>query len=172
MLSFFINWIWNYSGSPLWNLFGPGALTLESSYNRSVKVMLGLPFATHRSLIQPLTGDQHLKIVLIKRYLGFIEKIKNSDKAALKMLMMEARSDVRSVTGANLRNIMILVGKTQVEDVRLEDVRSLSYFRLDENESWKVSMIEEIVETKAGQMEVPGFELEELEALLDYLCTK
>ena len=169
-----LNKIYNshYSGSPLWNLFGPGTLTLESSYNRSVKVMLGLPFATHRSLIQPLTGDQHLKIVLIKRYLGFIEKIKNSDKAALKMLMMEARSDVRSVTGANLRNIMILVGKTQVEDVRLEDVRSLSYFRLDENESWKVSMIEEIVETKAGQMEVPGFELEELEALLDYLCTK
>ena len=95
-----INKIYNshYSGT-LWNLFGPGALSLESSYNRSVKVMLDLPYATHRALIQPLTGDEHIKIVLIKRFVSFINKIKNSGKEALKMLMMEALQDVRSVTG-------------------------------------------------------------------------
>ena len=64
-----VNNIYNshYYGSPLWNLFGPGALGIESSYNRSVKVMLDLPYATHRSLIQPLTGETHVKIVLIIR---------------------------------------------------------------------------------------------------------
>ena len=108
-----MNKIYNshYSGSPLWNLFGKGALNLESSYNRSVKVMLDLPYATHRSLVQPLTGDKHLKLVLIRRFVSFLEMIKKSGKRAVNMLMMESMKDVISVTGSNMRNIMILVGK-------------------------------------------------------------
>ena len=41
----------------------------------------------------------------------------------------------------------------------------LTYFQLDE-------IIKEIIETKAGQMEVPGFEVEDLEIILNHLCTK
>ena len=168
-----LNKIYNshYSGSPVWNLFGPGAHTTESSYNRSVKIMLDLPYATHRSLIQPLTGDFHIKIVLIRRFIGFIEKVKNSGKSALRMLMIEASKDVRSITGSNLRNIMLLVGKNRVEDIKLDDLSQLSYFKLQEDEMWKVPMIKEIINIKAGQIEVPGFEPEELEALLKHICT-
>ena len=54
------------------------------------------------------------------------EKIKNSGKVALKMLMMEASKDVRSVTGSNLRNIMLLVGKNRVEDIKLDDLNKTS----------------------------------------------
>ena len=63
----------HFYGSVLWNLFGSGALSIESSYNMSVKVMLDLPWATHRSPIQPLTGEVHVKLVL--RFLIFLEKI-------------------------------------------------------------------------------------------------
>ena len=41
----------HYYGSPLWDLFGVGAVQVESTYNRSVKVMLDLPFDAHRCLI-------------------------------------------------------------------------------------------------------------------------
>ena len=46
-----INEIYNSSwfGSTLYNLFGIEGERLESSYNRSVKVMFNLPFRTHRS---------------------------------------------------------------------------------------------------------------------------
>ena len=62
-----LNKIYNshYYGSPLWDLFGVGAVQIESSYNRSVKVMLDLPFGTHRYLIQPLTSEEHVKVVLV-----------------------------------------------------------------------------------------------------------
>ena len=108
----------SYYGSPLWNLFGPGALSMESSYNRSVKVMLDLPHATHRSLIEPLTGEMHVKLLMIRRFLGFMDKVRHFGKLALKMLQREAVKDVRSVTGSNYRNIMLLTGKTRIEDVR------------------------------------------------------
>ena len=169
-----INRIYNshYSGSPVWNLFGQGAMRIESSYNRSAKVMMDLPYATHRSLIQPLTGGMHVKLILIKRFLGFIEKIRNCSKTSLKMLMFEAMMDVRSVTGANMRNIMLLVGKTKVEDVKPSDVDSLAYFKLEENEMWKVGMIKELIDFKSGDVEISGFDQEEIASILHHLCTE
>ena len=134
--------------------------------------MLDLPYATHRNLIEPLTGEKHVKLILIRRFLGFMEKITNSGKAALQMLMLEAKKDARSDTGSNYRNIMLLVDKTCVDDVHLEDSNLISYCKLEAHDSWKISQIKEIVEAKAGQMEIPGFDNDELDDLLDYLCTQ
>ena len=88
------------------------------------------------------------------------------------MLMIEAKKDVRSITGSNFRNIMILMGKSTLEDINLRDVDSLTYFKLEDDEKWKITAIREIVDTKLGLMDIPGFDLEELETLLSYLCTE
>ena len=48
---------------------GPAAVKLESSYNRSIKVILELPHATHRGLIEPLSGRRHVKRIFLKRFL-------------------------------------------------------------------------------------------------------
>ena len=127
--------------------------------------MLDLPFATHRSLIEPLTGETHVKLVLIRRYLVFIEKIKSSNKAPLKMLMKEAMLDMRSDTGGNMRNIMLLVGKTRVEDVGMEDLS-----KLEEQAMWKVPMIKEIINIKSEEIKAPGFHYSELDVILEHLC--
>ena len=63
-----INDIWNSSwyGSVIWDLFCPSAEKIESSWNRSIKIMLNLPYATHRGLLEELSGRKHLKRILIK----------------------------------------------------------------------------------------------------------
>ena len=66
---------------------------------------------------------------------------------------------------------MILAGKRRVEDVNVEDSNKLTYFKLNENDSWKVKVIREIIDTKAEALEVPGFEALELEEILCHLCT-
>ena len=88
------------------------------------------------------------------------------------MLMSEASSDVRSTTGSNIRNIMLLVGGTSVQDVRAEDASKVSYFKLKEEEKWKVSVAKEIVNVKASNMEVPGFIDDELDEILKHICTE
>ena len=100
-----------------------------------------------------------------------MEKMRNSGKAPLIMLMKEAMNDVRYVTGSNLRNIMLLVGKTSIDDVKVEDVDSLEYFKMRDDELWKIPQIQEIINVKVGNLEVAGFENEELEILLSHLCT-
>ena len=94
-----VNEIYNFSwfGCVLWNLFCPAATGLESSYNRSGKVMLDLPYATHRYLIEPLSGQQHMSITLIRNFLGFINKIKQSAKPVLRQLYSIAKDADRSL---------------------------------------------------------------------------
>ena len=50
-----LNSIYNchFTGCQLWDMFSPGAKKFP--YNRSSKVMAGLPYATHRYLIEPLS---------------------------------------------------------------------------------------------------------------------
>ena len=168
-----INQIYNssYYSSPLWDLFGKGARKIESSFNRSVKIMLGLPYDTHRCLIEPLTDIKHVKKLLITRFLGFMENISKSKKEAIKMLMNTAKEDVRSITGKNYREIMLLVGKTSVKDVTKKDADMIEYFQMEEKDSWKVEMIKEIINVKSNIANIDNLNTEELETVLTYLCT-
>ena len=71
-----VNEIYNSSwyGSVLYNLYNKEAIKLESSYNRSVKVMLDLPFGTHRGLIEPLIGRKHQRLSFIKIFFYYDTK--------------------------------------------------------------------------------------------------
>ena len=168
-----VNQIYNshYSSSPLWNLFGVGARRIETSYNRSVKIMLDLPYGTHRYLIEPLTSAMHVKRVLINRFLGFMENISKSEKKAIKMLMETSKRDARSVTGRNYREIMILLGKTSIENVRKGDGENVEYFKIREADTWRVEMIEELINLKHQALDIENFSGEELDYMLTYICT-
>ena len=88
-----------------------------STYNKSVKIMYDLPWATHRYLMEPLTGSQHVSRILVKRYMSFIEKIDKSSKSSLKQLLEVSKKDVRQTTGHNLRSIMEITEKNTIEEL-------------------------------------------------------
>ena len=90
---------------------------MESTYNRSLKIILELPWATHRYLMEPLSGLPHLRKVLVKRYLSFIQMNRNSGKQAIIQLLGVVKADVRSTTGWNLRTIMLDVGRSRLEEL-------------------------------------------------------
>ena len=95
-------------------MFSQGALSLEGTYNRSVKVMAKLPYQTHRYMIEPISGTRHMKLKVLKNYMTFIKQVRKSPKHVLRQLYSLASSDARTVTGQNLRNILLLTDKLQV----------------------------------------------------------
>ena len=169
-----VNKIWNthFSGSPLWNLFSEGALKVESSYNKSVKYMMDLPFGTHRCLIEPLSGERHIKMILIKRFVSFMEKIDKSSKSALKMLKSEALKDVRSITGANYRGIRCLVGEMDIRKVShlQAQVDNLQYRTVPEEDQWQLNITKELSDVMNGDVEVEGFDWKELKDIFHSFC--
>ena len=87
------------------------------------------------------------------------------------MLLKTAKKDVRSVTGQNYRNIMLLVNKTSVEAVKKEDAEKIDYFPINQTDSWKVNAIQEIINVKNKTLDIANFEVEEIEEILTHLCT-
>ena len=167
-----VNSIWNthFTGSPLWNLFSPGAEKLIGSYNRSIKSMMKLPLETHRYLLEPLSGQKPAMVILCDRFLSFMDKIDKSQKEAIKMLKKEALRDVRSTTGINMRGIMLLLGESSIKKVSRDSVKKMQYYKVNKEDSWKVSIAAEAYEVSNGDMEIELFDQREMAAVLQYIC--
>ena len=167
-----INTIYNchLSGSCLWDLFSKEAVQLESTWNLSMKLMMDLPRGTHRRLIEPLSEVTHIRTVLIKRFLNFLQQIKKSSKNASKFLLESIQHDTRSITGSNLRNILLKTDKAIIKDLVPNDVQHLKYHPIQVEEMWKVNMIREVIETKNNNLELVDFSEGELDEILEFLC--
>ena len=128
--------------------------------------MMDLPWSTHRGLIEPLTNSRHIKRSFIRNFIQFINKIKNSTKPLLRTLLEAIKYDTRSTTGSNLRGIMLLSSKSNIEDISVNDGDQFPYFPRPEDEDWKAEMLNQLIDEKDRGC----LDKEEIE-WLDYLCT-
>ena len=74
--------------------------------------------------------------------------------------------DTQSVTGKNLRNILI---KTEVHDVRLLKPNDYNekYREVPSNNMYRVGFIKELINSK---VEVEEFSIDEVKEILQHLC--
>ena len=167
-----INNIYNghFTGSQLWKIGTKEYRKVESTFNKSVKIMYDLPWATHRYFMEPLVGSEHVSRILAKRYLSFIDKIRKSGKSSIIQLLDIVKKDARLTTGYNLRSIMILAGKNRVEDLEVGKV-DFEYHKVEETEAWRIDFVQELIDLRYGDLHVPGMDVDELKEILDYICT-
>ena len=81
------------------------------------------------------------------------------------------KHDVRSTTGANLRNIMRLVGKDSVEDVEKKNVEEVVYAVVRPEDAWKINMVQEIIEVKNKELWLQNLSQDEIDDTLHLICT-
>ena len=161
-----INNIFNthFTGSSLWNLFNKATEKLEKTWNVSQRIMFALPRETHKYLIEPLSKTRHIKLSLMRRYIRFANVLLTSEKKAAWNLFNCVRKDCQSITGYNLRKIML-----HNADL-VDDVTKILYYIMPDHESWRIPIIREISETKSGKMVIPNFTKEELESIKEFAC--
>ena len=80
------------------------------------------------------------------------------------------KSDVRTTTGSNLRSIMLSAGKNSIEEVLNSNI-DVEYHKLEEDQNWKIALIGEIIDIIHDEKTIDGLENEELEDILEFLCT-
>ena len=130
--------------------------------------MFDLPREAHSFYIEKITDSPHLRSVLIKRFLKFVDKLKASDKTR-KMFEL-IKHDVRSVTGRNLNNIMRLVNKNSIDLLNHSDAESIIYQETPLEDMWKIDFVKEITGVKYGEYYVDSFKRKELNSILNVLC--
>ena len=158
--------------SKLWDLFSPGVASFEAAFNRSVKVMADLPYSTHRYIVGNLAGG-HMKVRLMKNYLGFIRRVRESPKFVLRQLYQLSCNDTRTVTGSNLRSILLMTNMVKVADLYPGVVDTIEYLKADDTELWRLGLIGELIDIKYGFITPPdGWSESDLEEVLSVTCTQ
>ena len=132
--------------------------------------MFNLPHATYRHLIEPVTGQAHVRKTLVSRFLGFIEQIKKSQKLIPKMFLNHIQYDTRSVTGNNLRRIMLQTTKLSVDNLCKLDGRDIPYHPTRPEDKWKEGMLKELIQARENNVEIEGFSHDEISTMLEHIC--
>ena len=136
-----INNIFNTSfyGSQVWNLFDCKAVRVEKTWNVSQRIILRLPRNSHRYFIEPLSGTRHVWFALLKRFLNVVTMIASSTKRVLRSMLSVVKNDCRSTTGNNLRKIMLMLNKNNLDPIAKYDLSNLSYAKVPPDDKWKVT---------------------------------
>ena len=132
--------------------------------------MFDVPIQTHQYFIVPISDHYHLRSILVKRFLNFIDSIKKSSKDIISNLFQCICFDVRSTTGSNLREIMLSVNKDNVLDLEPNDSRKVKYNEAKEEDKWRIDIVKELIEVKNGTLQVENITFEEATDILETLC--
>ena len=142
------------SGSNIWKFNSYEASHLVSSWNKNIKVIFELPWATHRWVLEEITRS-NLKFILYARFIKFINSIHKSSKPAVRFLYSMVASDVRSMTGSNLRSILLHTGVHVVPGTQQGYlIKKQRCFKVPETDEWKVPLLHSLLQIKAGDFEI------------------
>ena len=147
------------------------------SWNVAVRNIFGLDKTAHRYCIEPLKRYLHPKIMLISGSIGFYKTQLSSPKFGIRFLIKLAENDMRTMIGRTLEHVR---NQCNVERGSMERIcpsmikRKMKYMPVLDYNNCRIDMIQELVYSRNGyysEIEVPGFDAEELEVILRWLTT-
>ena len=66
---------------------------------------------------------------------------------------------------------MILAGLNRIDELENRTV-DFDYHKVGESEKWRIGFVQELIDVKFDELQVPGMEYGEMEQILEYLCTE
>ena len=88
---------------------------------------------------------------------------------AFKNVLRLIEYDTSSVTGSNLREIMLLTNKNHIYELSPEDAELIHYKEIPDTEKWRIQYIKELIDVKCGMSELNGFTKDEIESMIKFL---
>ena len=121
--------------------------------------------------LEPLAEMRQLKFTLIKRFLGFIIQIEKSPKILPNILLQTIKRDCRSITGSNLRNILLMTNKDDISELIPADIQLMKYFPVSDHDKWKIPMVKELIDVKWGEALIDNLSNSEIDDIIEDICT-
>ena len=171
-----INRVYNssFSGSVLWDFTSDIFSQIVNSWSVSARHMWGLPYAAHKYLIEPLSG-QHAFTMLISRYVKFLQSARKSTKIAVQYLLEKVVRNLNTITGKNVRFVLDKTGGQDIFKVNpLNIKKNLKFNTISEENAWRVNLVKELTNVKQNILSLDENEnsltTEELEEIIEYVC--
>ena len=172
MLKLIDTYVSSCYGAQVWNLQCKEAEKLFTSWNVLIRNVLNLDRKTHRFLIEPLSGHLHLRTMLMARLVSFHKGLINSPKFTIRFLARLAEKDHRTVLGNTLEYLADKCKLSEVHDLSPHIVKKRLKFELiPPGLDWQVSLAQELMSIRCGELTVDGFNQSDIELMLRSACT-
>ena len=160
----------SFYGSSLWNLFSGECDRIYAAWNVAIRICFNVERSTHRFLIEELTGSLHPKVMMCSRYAGFHQSLLTCDKFAVRYLARLHQEDQRTVFGRTLRQI---ARECTVDFPAKKNIvkKKMKYFAVPEEESWRPSLLSDLLKSRNNISTLPGFSLDEVDEMLKFVCS-
>ena len=130
--------------------------------------MLKIPRETHYYLIEPLSGQFHMRSLVTSRFLGFISRIRKSKKDSLRSMLKTIEYDTRSVTGRNLRKILLQADEYDIKNLTPKH-GFREYKKTCEGAEYRADFINNLLELREN-LQYTDLSLNEIENTISFLC--
>ena len=155
----------------MWDFSSKVTEMVFNTWNTSIRKMLRLDRCTHRYFIEPLSDVQHVKTALMKRFIKFTDALSCSSKIAARNLLQTVKTDCRSITGRNLRSIMLFCGKNNPFRTSVRDINGMVYHPTQDQEKWRISIVKELLDIRDHYADGVEWKHDEVLECINYLCT-
>ena len=126
---------------------------------------------SHRYLIKSISNCLHPQVLLSSRFVKFHENNLKCNKSVIGSLSSLYKDILNTVYGSNLGKIAQRCN-TNIANLNPQLVKTnMRYFELPENESWRLPVIRDLLQARKNEVEITGFNIQEVEDLLRFTCT-
>ena len=167
----------HFSGSSAWSFNSVHFKQLMNSWNVNVKVAYELPYATHSFLAEEITGGNNARQMVYKRFIKFLSSIANNRRQALVSLLNSVKTTCRSLTGGNLRILLLETDVLVVPGVtRGHVLTDYRVYKTPEGQEWKVPLLVSLLQIRDDTWsvnfdeETGQFSDDEITELINNVC--
>ena len=133
-----------------------------------IRTTFNLPFDTHRYIVYNLSDIPHLRVSLLRRFVTFYNKLKQSYIPEIINLFDLQKNDLRSVFGRNCINIanenniaMDLVTRPQI---------SMPTFNLPAVDEWRIPFLNDLLTLRDNDShDIPR---EDLDSIIKFISSQ
>ena len=160
----------HFTGSCTWNLGSKSVLQLCKSWNSNLRVIFKLPVQTHCWIIENISGGCHLKQMLFRRFVKFVGSIDENRRNGVRALLNITKNNVQSVTGGNLRRILletdikVVPGQTKPSMLQCHTV-----YKTPEDKEWLIPLLTSLLEIRDERWQLIFDEESEDGLLFDHI---
>ena len=161
----------SFYGSVLWKLNSPQVDKIYKTWNVTIRNIYGLPWKTHRYWVEKISGCYHPKTFLSSRMVKFAKSLIQCNKVGVRFLASLCLEDRRTVMGMNMSNIAdeasADIGTLTPTNVK----NALKYSSFPEDEEWRIPVVQELLDLRSSRQLIDNMTSEDINSMLDLLCT-
>ena len=170
MMKLLNTYVTSFYGSNLWDLYSAQVTRIFSSWNVTVRNVFNLPWDTHRYLIEAVPDSTHPKTMMCSRFMKFMESMAMCKKRSVRYLAASVLDDRRTVVGRTVSRIAVDC-KVERRNLTSMIAKSMKYWTPPLEEQWKILMLKELLEVRAGAAVILDVEHDEVKMMIDHLCS-